>query len=241
MLASVVFVPSAPLLVPALSGPLAVDTDEVRAATRAAGRDLAVTASTWIAIGATDTGVDQVGTAGTFLPYGVDVPVFLGAGDVGGRPGDTRGLPLSLLIAGWLRAEAGAGVVTPVPVAAGATPEQCAQLGAEVAGRVDGQSERIGVLVVGDGAISLSPRAPGGGLRESAVRLQQLIDDALGSADAAALAGLDPEVCVAEGVGGRPAWQVAAALCAGRTMRGELRYARAPFGVGYVVAVWTPQ
>ncbi|NDZ92540.1 hypothetical protein G3I13_10065 [Streptomyces sp. SID6673] len=241
MLASVVFVPSAPLLVPALAGGLAVDTDEVRAATRAAGRDLAATASTWIAVGATDTDADQVGTAGTFRPYGVDVPVFLDAADAGGRADDTRGLPLSLLIAGWLRAEAGADVVTPVPVAPGETPARCAQLGAELAGRVDGESEPIGVLVVGDGAISLSPRAPGGGLRETGVRLQQIIDDALGTADVAALAGLDPEVCAAEGVGGRPVWQVAAALCAGRRMHGELRYARAPFGVGYVVAVWTPQ
>ncbi|MYR05831.1 hypothetical protein GTV32_05675 [Gordonia sp. SID5947] len=245
MLASVVFVPSAPLLVPALAGPRAVDTEEVRAATLAAGRDLAADASTWIAIGATDSGIDQVGSAGTFLPFGVDVPVFLDGSDGDGRPDEQSplrpGLPLSFLIAGWLRAESGAAAVRPVPVSSTATATECAQLGTQLAARVDGHREPVGILVVGDGATSLSARAPGGGMRESGARLQQVIDAAIGSADVAALAGLDPDECATEGVSGRAAWQVVSALCADRPMRPELRYARAPFGVGYVVAVWTPR
>ncbi|MFT4127318.1 MAG: hypothetical protein QM662_13960, partial [Gordonia sp. (in: high G+C Gram-positive bacteria)] len=98
----------------------------------------------------------------------------------------------------------------------------------------------VGVLVVGDGATALSAQAPGGGLRVSAVAVQERIDAALASADRPALAALDPQVCAAEGVGGRTVWQVAAALVGDRAVAPDLRYAAAPFGVGYTVVTWTP-
>ncbi|OPX15641.1 hypothetical protein B1964_08860, partial [Gordonia sp. i37] len=110
-------------------------------------------------------------------------------------------------------------------------------------------SEPVGLLVVGDGATALSPKAPGGGERASAVRLQKRIDTALECGDLETLADLDAQECDAEGVGGRVAWQVAAAVA--RASRAhtdvdparldpECLYAAAPFGVGYVVARWTP-
>ncbi|MEE3850566.1 hypothetical protein VZC37_09490 [Gordonia sp. LSe1-13] len=243
MLASVVFVPSAPLLVPALAGPDAMDTEPVRAATLAVGRELAGAATTWVAIGARDPASTQVGRAGTFAAYGVDVPVTLDGAEFRGTG---PGLPLSMLIAGWVRAEAGTGgvepvTVEPVTVAPDASPADCAAVGSQLRERVDGDSTPVGVLVVADGSTALSARAPGGGLRPEAVELQQRIDEAIGSADTAALAELTVDDCAAAGVGGRPAWQVAAELCAGRTLNTQVTYRAAPFGVGYVVASWTPR
>lgn len=238
VLASVVFVPSAPLLVPALAGPRAFDAEPIRAATLAAAADLAAASADWVAIGAADT-VDDPALAGcgTFARYGVDVEVCLRAGD----HGPAGFLPLSMLIAAWLREQAGAKSVRPVVVAPDTRPAECARIGAELAADVDAAAGPVGVLVVGDGAISLSARAPGGGLREAAVDLQARIDAAIAEADLASLAALDVAECVTEGVAGRVAWQVSAALCADSAVESELRCAQAPFGVGYDVAVWTPR
>ncbi|NDK89448.1 hypothetical protein GYA93_07605 [Gordonia desulfuricans] len=276
MLASVVFVPSAPLLVPELAGPEATDTAPVRDAVLAAVTAATPGVSSWIAIGVADEGtgaIDGVGHAdpdgpdpdgadpdgadldcadraridagqpasGTFARFGVDLPVRLSTRGVPTAPGplDPR-LPLSMLIAGWLRGQMGVESIRPVTVAPAADPAHCADIGAALASCVDSDPAPVGVLVVGDGATALSAKAPGGGLRAEAVALQQDIDGALGSADRGALARLTDADCRDVGVGGRPAWQVAAALVGDRPVRSDVHYAGAPFGVGYVVATWTP-
>ncbi|MGW0035793.1 hypothetical protein [Gordonia sp. NPDC003376] len=268
MLASVVFVPSAPLLVPELAGPEAVDTAPVRDAVLAAVSAATPGVSSWIAVGAADQGPDGAGRAdadhgdlgpsesdcadrgradtghpvtGTFARFGVDLPVRLtirGPATATG-PLDPR-LPLSMLIAGWLREQMGVESIRPVIVAPAADPAHCADIGAALASCIDSDPAPVGVLVVGDGATALSAKAPGGGLRAEAVALQQDIDGALGSADRGALARLADVDCRAVGVGGRPAWQVAAALVGDRPLRSDVHYADAPFGVGYMVATWTP-
>lgn len=249
VLASVVFVPSAPLLVPEVAGPGATDTEAVRAATRAAGRELAGAATSWVAIGAgDDDSTAPGGLAGSFRRYGVDVAVSLGVPGPRTRVPEPEqaaaqhlDLPLSMLIAGWLRAESGVPRVEPVTTAPGSAAADCARLGAELRTAVDSDPARVGVLVVADGATALSARSPGGGLRPAAVDLQRRIDEALADADTAALAALDPEECAHAGVAGRPAWQVAAALCSGRRWVSRVLYRDAPFGVGYTVATWTPR
>lgn len=257
MLASVVFVPSAPLLVPQLAGPAAADTGPVRAAVIDAGARLARTAPRWVAIGAGDDpfGVGGGGAAdggvagtGTFARFGVDVPVALDTGGTPHAPAGAARMPLSMLVAGWLRGIVGAGPVRPLVIDPGASPEACARTGRGLAADLAGDADPVGVLVVADGATALSPKAPGGGLRDHAVTLQWRIDAALGAADLTALAALDPDACRDAGVGGRPAWQVAAALVAaspcdgepGRAPHVDVGYAGAPFGVGYTVATWTP-
>lgn len=245
VLASVVFVPSAPLLVPAIAGPRADDTGPVRTATLAAGRGLADAASRWVAIGAADAGRSGRGPSGTFARFGVDVPVSLldpteSEAD-SGAVGIDRDMPLTMLIAGWLRGEVGVGEVTPLILPPDSSVDDCTRIGADARARIDAAVGPVGVLVVGDGATSMTARAPGGGLRASSIVLQQRIVEALAGADRAALADLEAGECDAEGVSGRPAWQVAAALCADDDLDGELRYADAPFGVGYVVATWTPR
>ncbi|GAC68935.1 hypothetical protein [Gordonia soli] len=291
MLASVLFVPSAPLLVPELTGPAAADTEPIRAAVISAATELAVVTPHWIAIGVGDVGVlSSVGAgvttahddmaapdvslppsagsvharsvharsvharSGTFRAYGVDVAVSLdgpaaldGTAASGfpapdgpdGREAAPLRLPLSMLVAGWLRGQVGAGPVETVVVAPDATPADCARQGAGIADRLQSTDDPVGVVVVGDGATALSAKAPGGGLRQSSVALQERIDRALATADVAALESLDVTECAAGGVSGRAAWQVAAALGASyRAIR--VWYADAPFGVGYDVVTWEP-
>ena len=47
------------------------------------------------------------------------------------------------------------------------------------------------------------------------------------------------EMCIRDR--GRAAWQVAAGLVGHRPVHAELQYVDAPFGVGYLVASWTPE
>lgn len=243
MLASVVLVPSAPLLVPELAGPAATDTQPVRAATVDAAVDLGRAADRWVVIG---SGSAVTAPAGSFRRYGVDRPVSLtGRPPARTDPSDEQ-WPLSLLIGAWLREQAGASRVLPRLIDPAADPADCVALGDQIATEIGDETGPIGVLVVGDGAISLSPRAPGGGLDPAAVALQERLDAALGGADLAALAALSPQECADHGVDGRAPWQVAAALVAaslaGRLVKSaETRYAAAPFGVGYTVAVWQVQ
>ncbi|MBY4569743.1 hypothetical protein ACN95_06855 [Gordonia sihwensis] len=266
VLALVAIVPSAPLLVPELAGPAATDTEPVRAAVRAVAKRLGSAADRWIALGAADragsAGATDYRSCGDFGGYGVPHPVRLGGPPTEGAP-----LPLSMLIAGWVRGEADGGgertTVTPWVVDPEWSPDQCAAAGLELARALsDGgdpdsddpdsgdpdSGDRVGLLVVADGCTALSPGAPGGGERPSAIALQRRIDDALARADTGALAALDADACAAEGVGGRAAWQVLAAACGGPAAdvavsdvaAAEVLYRDAPFGVGYTVAVWSP-
>ena len=262
VLACVVFVPSAPLLVPELAGPDAVDTLEARSAVRDAGVLLARHATRWVAVGADDfiapvrsddfiapvrSGDDaaagdplasrSIPTVGGFGRFGVDVPVSLER--AGGERPPGR-LPLSMLIAGWLRGQVDAESVRPVVVDPDVRPEVACELGRALGAEISADPELIGVLVVADGATALTPKAPGGGRRDSAVELQQRIVDGIGAADVDVLRGLDVAACDAEGVAGRAAWQVVAGLVGDSPMTAKVLYSDAPFGVGYVVAAWTP-
>ncbi|WP_040518649.1 hypothetical protein [Gordonia neofelifaecis] len=259
MLSLVAIVPSAPLLVPELAGPEAVDADPVRAAVVAAGERLAAAATSWIAVGAGElprSGMDfrTYCGAGDFGAYGAPVEISLG-NSPGTRPTGGAVLPLSMLVAGWVRGRADRddrGVaVTPCVVDPGATPGECAAIGAELAGQLNALDEPVGLLVVADGATALTPSAPGGGERASAIELQARVDDALAHADTAALAALTAAECAAEGMAGRAAWQVLAAAyaAAGPKPGGaggpgdavDVLYRAAPFGVGYTVALWKPE
>ncbi|HMS76828.1 hypothetical protein [Gordonia sp. (in: high G+C Gram-positive bacteria)] len=261
MLARVVFVPSAPLVVPQLAGPRATDTAAVRDAVRSAGSALAEFAPDWVAIGAADIPGTRLATRGSFAPYGVDVGVSLRAhdradGDVhdegDGRrglatsPGETDAaglagrLPLSMLIAAWVREAAGADRVEPLTIDPDETPDRCLHVGRTLAAELAATDRPVGVLVVGDGSTQLSPSAPGGGLVQESVTLNDQLVAAIGAGDRDLLAGLSAEACDRAGVGGRAAWQVAAGLGDGLPITAHLDYAGAPFGVGYVVASWTP-
>lgn len=238
MLAVVVFVPSAPLLVPELAGPAAFDTEPVRAAVDdVVGDGRAAGADRWILVGASDdpaTGVVQESGSGGFGRFGVDVRVRL-------HDGTGPRMSLSALIGAWLRERGGLDPMEPLIVGRDTAPGDCATLGAGLGQGLRDCADRVGLLVVGDGSFALTPKSPGGERRESAVALNDAIVAAVGDADTRTLAALDPQACAAEGVAGRVAWQVAAAAVeqAGRPVVAKTRYADAPFGVGYIAATWT--
>lgn len=245
MLVAVVFVPSAPLLVPELAGPAASDTEPVRRAVLDAVAGVGeLGVDRWVALGTADEATPgSVGepVRGTFARFGVDIPVITDteATTETAVDGATRRMSLSVLIAGWVAQRMSLGPLRVCSVGSTTPPADCVALGTELSARLDDATERVGVLVVGDGSTALTDKAPGGDRRESAVELNDAVVVALASADTTALAALDPQECDAEGVGGRVAWQVAAGLVADRPVRAELDFADAPFGVGYVVARWT--
>jgi hypothetical protein len=89
------------------------------------------------------------------------------------------------------------------------------------------------VLVIADGANTLSPPAPGG-YHPADVDVQRALDDALACGDVAALTRL-PERVV-----GRVAFGVLAGLAEPAPRSAKELYRAAPYGVGYFAGVWQP-
>jgi hypothetical protein len=228
VLTAIALTPSAPVLVPELAGTAAVEV--------AAFRDAAVTAAAglpdrWIVVGvgASDE-VIEPRTRGTFAGFGVDVPVALGPE----WPDAVTALPLCALFAGWLRGQANPAASAEVRVySSDHGAEAALEIGRALRAELDGLADPVGVLVVADGANTLTPPAPGG-YDPDAEPVQAALDDALAAGDTTALAAL-PDYII-----GRVAYQVLAGL-AGPGPRAAKELARgAPYGVGYFVGVWAP-
>lgn len=228
MLTAIAIVPSPPVMVPELAGAAAAETADLRDASVAAVRTLP---SRWVAIGvAAEDATFGPDAAGTFAGYGVDVPVRLSDA----AAGPPRALPLCALIAGWLRGLAATPVVVEVRTfAADTTPTAAVAAGRALRAELDAAPEAVGVLVVSDGANTLTAAAPGGHDPDS-VPVQAALDDALAGGDRAALAALP------DGIVGRVAFQVLAGLAEPGPRAAEQLYRGAPYGVGYTVGVWTP-
>lgn len=239
VLVAAAFVPSAPVLVPELSGPGVAEILPIRDAAHAVCDQLAAQASRWVVVGIGDPAV-PVAARGTFVGFGAGLEVEIDPQ----TPGDPDpSMPTSVLLAGWL-----VGAIDPRPqltvtlVDAQTSAADSAELGRVLGAALASTDEPIGLLVVADGATTLGPKAPGGE-QAGAAALQTVIDNALGSADLAALAALDEQACTALGVSGRAVWQLVAGAVAGAgvdraALDGRLLVAAAPFGVGYVVARW---
>jgi hypothetical protein len=219
----VAIIPSAPVLIPELAGAAAAELTDLRAALREAVADLP---QRWIAVGVgAAAAAIPARAAGTFAGYGADVPVAMSPG-----ARDVSKLPLCALVAGWLRGadRPDATVETrcyPVTLdnstAVSGGRELRAQIGAD----------DVGVLVVADGANTLTPPAPGGYDPDS-IAVQAALDDALAAGDAAALAAL-PDTIV-----GRPAFAVLSGLAGGSSVAARELYRGAPYGVGYFAGTW---
>jgi hypothetical protein len=229
--------PHPPLLVPEIAGAAAPELDALRAACdEAVGRLLAALAAgapegagggTLVVVGAdAETRAYAADAAGGFERYGLELT--LGAG--------TPVLPLSLTIGRWLLVRHHEGAAARFQgVAEHATAPECLALGAELAG----SARRVGLLVLGDGSACRGERSPG--YRDDrAGPYDAGVAAALETADTAALAALDPASSRELLAAGRAAWQVLAGA-AGRTpLKGALLAHEAPYGVGYLVASWTP-
>jgi hypothetical protein len=214
-------------MVPELAATAAVELAELREAVFTAAESLP---SRWIAVGvgAADA-VLGPDVTGTFAGYGVDRRVTLSPG----AAETLRELPLCALVAGWVRGQAKPEARAEVRVfAADHDVDAALARGRRLRTEIDAAVDPVGVLVVADGAHTLTPPAPGG-YEPDSIPTQAALDDALAAGDAAALTRL-PDTVV-----GRVAYQVMAGLTEAPRSAKEL-YRGAPYGVGYFAGVWMP-
>ncbi|CAJ64343.1 MULTISPECIES: class III extradiol dioxygenase subunit B-like domain-containing protein [Frankia] len=204
-------------------------------------------------------------SAGSLAGFGVDLRVPLGPPPAGPPfagppfagppfagppvPGPSAAvapsLPLSLTVGAWLLASAGwSGDRAALGVPAGHSPRQAADLGERLVVQAR-PGQRLALLVMGDGSARRTLKAPGG-FDERAAAFDAAAAAALAGPDPGALLDLDPELAAELLAAGRASWQVLAGALLAATRddtpteawSSELTYDDAPYGVGYLVAVW---
>jgi hypothetical protein len=228
VLSAIAIIPSAPVLVPELAGTAADEVAELRAAMIAA---VATLPPRWVAVGvgATD-GVVGPGAVGTFAGFGADLVVRLSP-RASGQPVD---MPLCALIAGWIRAQAQPDAQAQVRVYAPHHDGRSAfDLGRQLRDEIDQAAEPTGVLIVADGANTLTPAAPGG-YHPDDVDVQRALADALVCGDVSTLTKLP------EQISGRVAFGVLAGLADPVPRSAKELHRAAPYGVGYFTGIWQP-
>jgi hypothetical protein len=229
VLSAIAIVPATPLLVPELSGAAAAEVADLATAVLAAA---ALLPSRWVVIGTGDAdevlGPDGIGSFGGF---GADVRVRLSPPtDDPDEP--VSDFPLCALIAGWLRGQARPEAGAQVRVYRGDQHVDTAlALGRQLRAEIDRTPDPVGVLVVADGANTLTPAAPGG-YDPGNLDAQLALDDALANGDTATLARLPGPIL------GRVAFQVLAGLTEPGPRSAKELYRGAPYGVGYFAGAW---
>jgi hypothetical protein len=234
VLSAIAIVPSAPVLVPELVGAAAAEVADLAAAVLAAA---ALLPPRWVAVGtgrADDVlAPDGPNSRGTFAGFGADVPVRLSpqAHDGAALPVE---LPVCALLAAWLRGQARHEASVEVRVyRSDHDADTALALGRQLRAEIDQATDPIGVLVVADGANTLTPAAPGG-YQPGNADAQLGLDDALANGDVAALTLLPHQIL------GRVAFQVLAGLTEPGPRSAKELYRGAPYGVGYFAGVWQP-
>ena len=229
VLAALALTPSAPVLVPDLAGAAAAEVADAREAAIAAAAALP---DRWLVVGVGPA--DRVigpDTRASYAGYGADVEVALSSH----APAARADVPLCALWAGWLRGQANPAATAEVRVySAGHSPDAARAAGRALRAEIDAAGQPVGVLVVADGAATLTPAAPGG-FDPDAPAVQAALDDALAAGDPAALAALG------DGITGRVAYQVLAGLVGSTPCAAREMFRGAPYGVGYFVGLWTPE
>jgi hypothetical protein len=243
--------PQPPAIVPELAAGAAPELDDLRAACDAAVAHLiAAEPDLIVAVGGGPRAERfDAGYRGSFAPWGVAVEVAApvevarsAAPAAPHRTGPTTSampprLPLSLLVAAWLLARQPPQRHRLAAVAADAPAPINAGTGAELAGT----PQRLALLVLGDGSACRGTAAPGYD-DPRAEAFDRTVAAALADADTRTLLGLDQALSDELRVAGRAPWQVlaGAAAASGGGFTGHLRYHRAPYGVAYLVATWSP-
>jgi hypothetical protein len=212
------FCPHPPVLVPAVAAGAAAELDGLRAACDAAvGSLLAARPDVVVVLGSGPVAAAYpVDAAGSLAGFGVDVRA--------GGPAEAV-LPLSLTVGAWLFDRAGY---------AGPRRYSC------VPGQPDVGGGRVGLLVMGDGSACRNEKAPGS-LDPRAGEYDAAVARALADGDVTALHALATDPVAADlQVAGAPAWATASELLADVSpRRTRLLADEAPYGVGYLVAVWS--
>ena len=98
-------------------------------------------------------------------------------------------------------------------------------------------AEPTTLIVLADGSARRSEKAPGH-LHPDAVAFDDHIEAALRTGDAAALAGLDPDLGEQLWCDGIPGFRVLGEVARDRQVTAELSYADAPYGVAWWVSRW---
>ena len=185
MLSAIAIIPSAPVMVPELAGAAAAEWPTCVRRSVAAAASLP---PRWIAVGVgcrrrgdrvRGTAAPSPATASTCgsrcRPDAADAPAEL---------------PLCALIAGWVRGQVKPRRTAEVRVyAADHGVDAALDRGRRLRAEIDEAADPVGVLVVADGANTLTPPAPGGYDPDS-IPAQAALDDALAAGDAAALTRL---------------------------------------------------
>jgi hypothetical protein len=229
VLSAIAIVPSAPVLVPELGGTAAAEVADLAAAVLAAA---ALLPPRWIVVG---TGrADEVlgpNGVGTLAGFGSDLRVRL-APQAG--PELPVEMPLCALLAAWLRGRARPEASAQVRVyRSDHDADTALAYGRQLRAEIDQASDPIGVLVVADGANTLTPDAPGG-YDPANADTQLALDDALTNGDVAALTRLPRQIL------GRVAFQVLGGLTQPGPRSAKELYRGAPYGVGYFAGAWQP-
>jgi hypothetical protein len=212
---AVAFVPSAPLLVPAVAaGSADLDADLRRAALAAVSRAVHDRPREAVVVAPTATAGewDENRTWG-FEGFGVDR-----------WPPDARSrLPWPLGIGAWLLDECGWSGTRRYVGLAGDGARNAA--------------DDIAIIAVGDGSARRSERAPGH-LDGRAQGFDDHVADCLASGDSAGLASIDPVLAEALMCPSVAVWGWVASGV-DRPVHAELLAHLAPYGVGYFVALWS--
>jgi hypothetical protein len=195
-------------------------------------RDACAQAARWL-VGSQPQTIIVVGPAAATAQWDpgrrLDLSAFAPALGAAGKPG----LPMPLGLGALLLDQAGySGPRILHAVGDDEPADRCLRLGAELAR----SPARAAMLVMGDGSARRSPAAPGH-FDERAAAFDAGIERAVRDGDLGALAAVDPALALELMATGRPAWQVLAGAMPAPGLTTDVRYADAPYGVGYLVAL----
>jgi len=227
VISAVVLCPQAPVVVPELAQGAAPELDDLRDASRRAIRQAVRPGVKAVLVGAGESAAAHESTArGTLAGFGL--PLELGLGTAAGSAQPT--LPASLTVGAWLVRDA-------------LGPESGA-VAVEVTDEHNGlpafDEADVALVVLGDGSARHTEKAPGH-FDERAAGFDETVAAALAAGHPGALRR--DRLAAAGGeellVSGLAAWDAAARVTEGDGWDAELLYAGAPYGVGYVVALWT--
>ncbi len=234
MICALAFCPHPPLLVPEVAVGAAAELDDLRAACDKAVTAALATGPDRVVLlgGGAGSGAVPGDAVGSLRPYGVALDVPLDPD----RRGDAR-LPLSLTIGAWLLARSGwsgARAAYRVDLDPMGGPGGRRAVAEELAGLPG----RTALLVLADGSVTRTEKAPGS---------FDPAGEAFDAQVAGVLAGGDPgpglklryEDARAVGAQGWSAWRTAFHAASPGPWDARLGYDEAPYGVGYLVAAWT--
>lgn len=234
MITGAAFVPSTPMLVPAVAQGAAAELEDVRSASLEALRAvLAQGAERVVVVGAGHAMVTHATGLGSLRGFGVDLDVPLDPAS----PAGPR-LPLALTVGAWLLAQVGwPGDRLALEVDSGASTATIASVATALANT----TARQAILVVADGSAARSEKAPRS-LHPDAEAFDADVAAALASGHPHLLAELDRDRADAVSAQGWPAWYAAGttmAVAEDAPYDARVLADVAPYGVGYLVAAWT--